>query len=127
VLLNQKIGKDFKEAKTNIYDAIKEGRLFIANDHLYPAKGFRFYFVSKDGSDILMGEEDLFREGNLIMELPSNGVIRLIKDGVLIAQWQGREAVYQVKEKGVYRLEVYKPLFLFGQRPWIFSNPIYLR
>ena len=34
---------------------------------------------------------------------------------------------YRVTEKGVYRIEVYRRVFLFGIRPWIFSNPIFLR
>jgi hypothetical protein len=32
-----------------------------------------------------------------------------------------------VKEKGVYRVEVFRRLAFFGWRPWIFTNPIYLR
>jgi hypothetical protein len=127
VFLNHKIQKDFESAKKNIYDALRQGRLFIANDQLYPAKGFRFVFRSDDGSEIFMGEEDAFKKGSLVIKLPQEGEIRLINDGRLIAHWQGKEADYAVREKGVYRVEVFKRLFIFGWRPWIFSNPIYLR
>jgi hypothetical protein len=128
ILLNKKILKDFEAAKADIYEAMKEGRLFIANDRLSSAKGFRFLFISDDGSDLLMGEEEMFRStGNLVVELPSAGEVRLIKDGRHINSWRGMEAVYPVKEKGVYRIEVYKNMPLFGWRPWIFTNPIYLR
>jgi hypothetical protein len=128
ILLNRKISKDFVAAKMDIYDAMKEGRLFIANDRLCPAKGFKFLFISDDGSDLLMGEQDMFRiTGNLVVELPSAGEIRLVKDGKYINTWRGTEAVYPVTAKGVYRIEVYKQLPLFGWRPWIFTNPIYLR
>jgi hypothetical protein len=127
ILLNRKILKDFNNAKGDIYEAMREGRLFIANDKLYPAMGFKFYFISDDGSDLLMGEEDHFQDGNLVVELPGNGEIRLIKDGIQVDRIRGMEAVYRVTERGVYRVEVYRRLHIFGWRPWIFTNPIYLR
>ena len=127
ILLNRKIFKDFKIAKHNIYDAIREGRGFIAHDNLFPAKGFRFNFFSDDGSDLIMGEEDHYQPGNLMVELPRVGEIRLFKDGVFEKKWNGTEAVYKVTGKGVYRVEVYLHFPIFGWRPWIFSNPIYLR
>ncbi|MFC1867976.1 CehA/McbA family metallohydrolase [Thermodesulfobacteriota bacterium] len=127
IFLNNKILKDLKNARRDIYEAMKEGRLFIANDILYPAKGFKFYFISDDGSDLVMGEEDHFQPGNLVVELPDKGEVRLFQDGVRVAARRGMEFVYRVKKKGVYRVEVYRRLHLFGWRPWIFSNPIYLR
>ncbi|MDB9822467.1 CehA/McbA family metallohydrolase [Deltaproteobacteria bacterium] len=127
VLLNRKINKDFKNAKHDIYDAMREGRLFIANDRIFPSRGFKFYFISDDGSDLLMGEEDNFQTGNLVVELPDKGEIRLVKDGDRVHSWRGMEAVYRVTEKGVYRVEVYRRIPFFGWRPWIFTNPIYLR
>jgi hypothetical protein len=127
VFLKRKIFKDFLNAKEDIYNAMREGRLFIANDAIYPAKGFRFNYISDDGSDLNIGEEGAFYPGNLIVELPSKGGIKLFKDGVLIQKVRGTEAVFPVKEKGVYRIEAYRHLTLFGWRPWIFTNPIYLR
>ena len=128
VFLNRKIFKDFNAAKNDIYEAMQSGRLFIANDRLCPAKGFKFSFLSDDGSDLLMGEEQAFNgPGNLMVELPSKGEIRLIKDGETIITYRGMEAVYPVNEKGVYRVEVYKHVPIFGWRPWIFTNPVYLR
>jgi hypothetical protein len=127
VLLNERISKDFKRGKTAIYDAMREGRLFIANDSLYPARGFRFYFISDDGSDLIMGEEDIFQPGSLVVELPCKGRISIIKDGGREGMVIGQETVHRVTEKGVYRIEVQRRVPPFGWRPWIFSNPIYLR
>ena len=106
---------------------MREGRLFIAHDKLCPARGFRFHFISENGSGLTMGEEGGFEPGSLMVELPTYGEIRLIKDGSLEKKWRGMEAVYKVRKRGVYRIEVYQHVFLFGWRPWIFSNPIYLR
>jgi len=127
VLLKNKLSKTLPEAKQEIYEAMRSGRLFIVHENLSPARGFRFDFASSDGSDLYMGEEASFRPGQFVVELPAEGRIRLIKDGALVEERRGKEAIFSVTEKGVYRVEVYKHVFLFGWRPWIFSNPIYLR
>ncbi|MBN2061537.1 MAG: PHP domain-containing protein [Deltaproteobacteria bacterium] len=127
VLIRRKIHGDFSTAKTDIYDALKEGRLFIAHDSLCASKGFRFFFLSDDGSDLVMGEEGKFHTGSIIVELPESGETRIYKDGIVAGRWRSSEVVYPVKEKGVYRVEVYRHLPVFGWRPWIFTNPIYLR
>jgi hypothetical protein len=127
VLLKKKLSTFALEAKKEIYEAMRNGRLFIAHENLSSAKGFRFDFASSDGSDLFMGEEVPFVSGQLVIESPGEGEIRLIKDGVLLERRRGKEAIFPVAERGVYRVEVYKHLSLFGWRPWIFSNPIYLR
>lgn len=128
VFLKRKIFRDFKTSKKDILEAMKEGRLFISHDNLSPSKGFKFYFISTDGSDLMMGEEGHYREGNIAIELPTSGEIRLFRNGTLIKKWRKRmEVVQPIKERGVYRVEVYRRSILFGWRPWIFSNPIYLR
>jgi len=127
ILLNRPLPKDVHAAKKMIYDAMREGRLFIAHDGLAPAAGFRFNFLSEDGSDLLMGEEDFFQPGELVVDLPLEGEIRLFRNGREKASWSGREAIYRVKEPGVYRVEIYRKLRFSGKYPWIFTNPIYLR
>jgi hypothetical protein len=127
ILLRNKLPKNFDNAKNEIYLAMKSGRLFIANDKLAAARGFRFYFLSEDGFDLVMGEEGPFSRGRLMVELPKLGEIQIIKDGKLVATYKGLEGVYPIDEKGVYRVEVYLHFSIFGRRPWIFSNPIYLR
>jgi hypothetical protein len=127
IFLKKKIFRDFLVAKDDIYEAMREGRLFIANDNIHPARGFRFNYISDDGSDLNMGEEGAFYPGNLIIEAPAKGEIRLIRDGRLIKRVRDTEAVFHVTEKGVYRVEVYHRIVPFGWRPWIFTNPIYLR
>ena len=127
IFLNNKIPEDFHEAKQEVYAAMKAGRLFIGHDNLCATKGFRFYFLADDGSDLCMGEEGRFHPGEFVVETPFASEIRLIKDGSQMQSWRGTEAVHRVTEKGVYRIEAYRRLFPFGWRPWIFTNPIYLR
>ena len=127
LLLKERLPGDFKRAREEIYGTLREGRLFIAHENLSPARGFRFYYVSQDGAPLTMGEEKPFEPGTLNIEVPKQGKIRLFKDGILQKQWHGQRASYRVDDRGVYRVEVYYRLLLFGWRPWIFSNPIYLR
>ena len=127
IFLNRRMPQEFDKAKKEVYQALRQGRLFIAHDGLEPARGFRFNFLSQDGTDLMMGEEAPFHPGELVIELPAEGVIRLIKNGRLHKAWQGREAICRVREKGVYRVEVDRKLRFTGYHPWIYTNPIYLR
>jgi hypothetical protein len=54
------------------------------------------------------------------------GKIRLIKDGELIQEEVGREMIFGIDEPGIYRVEAYHRNFI-KYRPWIFSNPIYVK
>lgn len=126
ILLDGGLPADMGEAKAQIYGALKEGRLFIAHDNLTPAKGFRCFFVPRNGSPLTLGEEGQFQPGTLVIRTPQPGEIRLLRNGIVEETWRGQEASYEVDEEGVYRVEVYRRIFLFGWRPWIFSNPIYL-
>jgi hypothetical protein len=127
ILLDKKMSKDFEKAKEEVYGAMREGRLFIAHEKICSAKGLRFSFHSDSGSSLVMGEEGPFQAGDFLISLPHDGEIKLLKDGKLEKKWRSREVVYRVADRGVYRIEVYRYAFPFGWRPWIFSNPIYLR
>jgi len=127
LILRAPLAKDFFEAKAQIYEALREGHLFIAHENLERASGFRFYYRDEEGSILAMGDEGTFKRGALFVECPAGGEIRLVKDGVPLRQWRGARASIPVEEKGIHRVEVYRRVPFFGLRPWIFSNPIYLR
>jgi hypothetical protein len=127
LLLGKGLSKDFFEAKRQIYDALRKGRVFIAHEQLALARGFRFYYSGEDGVRMGMGEEGPFQPGTLFIDAPDKGEIRLLKDGAVVRMWRGHKACFRIEEKGVYRVEVFRRLLFFGWRPWIFSNPIYLR
>ncbi len=127
LLLKIPLSKDFSEAKDQIYGALREGCLFTAHENLESATGFRFFYMGDDGSRLTMGEAAPFEPGTLFVESPPRGNIRLLKDGALFRQWTGKRASCRVEERGVYRVAVGRRVPFFGLRPWIFSNPIYLR
>ena len=127
VLLDSPLAKDTTEAGRQVYGAMKKGRLHLAHDRLASSRGFRFRYVTKGEEILEMGEERPFQPGTLFMETPRKGEIRLMKDGVMVARRTGMQFSFAVSKPGVYRAEVYRRAPFFGYRPWIFSNPIYLR
>jgi len=111
-----------------VYHALKTGKCFIAHDGLSPAHGFRFFFTSDTkGGGLEMGEEAPYSPGMATIMIPRRGVIRIVRNGSLLKRHHGQELNLKIQEPGVYRVEVYKRTLMFGWRPWIFSNPIYLR
>jgi len=127
VLMERPISRNLPEAKKAIYANLKDGRLFIVHENLAPGKGFRFHYRSEDGICLAMGGERLFIPGILFIATPRRAEIRLLRNGSIMGIWRGCKASFPVQERGVYRVEVYFRHFFFGWRPWIFSNPIYLR
>jgi hypothetical protein len=75
----------------------------------------------------LMGDEVNFTGGQkLIAAFPVNSHIRLLRNGAVIKEVDAAKLEYPIAQPGVYRLEGW--LTLDGEpRPWIYSNPIYLR
>lgn len=128
ILTSLPLKGDFTTDKGIIYASLRAGTCFVAHDGLSPAKGFRFYFTrNKDEKRVEMGQEDALSPGTLVSKLPKGGMIRIIKDGSLFKRGYGGELSIKINENGVYRVEVFRKVPLFGWRPWIFSNPIYLR
>lgn len=114
-------------SKKTVLAALREGRLYVAHDNLSCARGFRFWFSPDKGSDLVMGEEGFFSPGFLKIRAPFNSKIRVLKDGYIKTTLYGTDASIRIELEGVYRVELYRKTPIFGWRPWIFSNPIYLR
>ncbi|MCX6171056.1 MAG: CehA/McbA family metallohydrolase [Ignavibacteriales bacterium] len=107
-------------AKKQIYKALEEGRCFVSNSYHGDAKGFRF--TAEEGENIYqMGETiPLLNDLKLRIQTPKQNVkIKIIKNGEEIFSINDSFTQFLVKEKGVYRVEVY-----INQNAWIFSNHI---
>ncbi len=109
-----------------ILSALKRGRAYAALEYFAQARGFSF--VIMDESEVAtMGDEFYLDDMAIVqIELPEKGKIHLIKDGGLFREEVGREMVCGIDEPGIYRVEAYHRIFI-KFRPWIFSNPIYVR
>ena len=108
---------DLAQDRDLVYEALGEGRCYIANDALAPARGFSFW-----GDGVLMGEERKAGERTLHVRLPRPAEVRLLRDGEQVAAATGATLDHEVKRAGSYRVEA-----RLGSRTWILSNPIYLR
>jgi len=97
-----------------VYDALREGRCYIAVDALAPARGFAFWAGDGDGA-LAMGGEAEFGGQTLCASVPRPAQLRLIRDGAVVTSWEA-------DRPGAYRVEA-----RLRDRTWILSNPIYLR
>ncbi|PWT92745.1 MAG: hypothetical protein C5B55_05740 [Blastocatellia bacterium] len=130
VRLHVLLPTDQKLDQTNLLAALREGHCFIGFDLFGDTSGFRF--TAKNGAENrIQGDEiALTQNTRLEIALPVAGSIRLVKDGSAIGNdGQITFKEFEVKEKGVYRVEVYLPQLgrPVGDQPWIISNPIYVR
>jgi len=122
--------------KRVVCDALREGRCFVAYDLLGDTRGFRFTAKSGDvgggkpsstTSRAIMGQEIALQgEVSLEMHSPLRADIRLLRDGRIVARRWGKSLRWTTSERGVYRVEAYRP-FLLRKRGWVFTNPIYVR
>lgn len=112
--------------KDTVYEEIKKGHVYISNNYLGDAKDFIFY-IKRDDEIFLMGDE-IESKGNekIIIKSPSKALIKIIYNGKCIYQKIGKELILEKIDKGFYRVEIYK-FHMFNYKPWIFSNPIYLK
>lgn len=110
--------------------AIRDGHTFFSFDLFCDATGFFFSAENRDEKKI-MGDEIGLEDGvRLRVDAPVKCRIVLFKDGQRIME--ERDALskeFAVREKGAYRVEVYLDQLgaAFQQRPWIITNPIYVR
>jgi hypothetical protein len=58
-------------------------------------------------------------------ELPA--LIRLVRDGVVVAQAQGAQAAFRVERPGLHRAELWRATPSGAPRPWILPSPWPLR
>ncbi|HKR02628.1 MAG TPA: hypothetical protein VJT09_18260 [Pyrinomonadaceae bacterium] len=113
-----------------LMEALGGGHCYVAFDLLGDSSGFTFTAENDQGRKI-MGDEIELRGGvKLIVTSAVKGRILLFKDGQALHDEEGlARREFYVTERGVYRVEVYLPQLgsLLKDKPWIISNPIYVR
>lgn len=124
-LCDRPAGGEFARDAAAVYDALQAGRCYLGVDAIAPARGFRFW---AEGADevALMGEERPAGSWRLRAAAPDRAELSLLRDGAVVATSSGVAIEHQAIEPGVYRVEARRP-HRGRPRPWIYSNPIYLR
>ncbi len=107
-------------------EALRQSRAYVSFDWLADPSGFRYELV-KDNQRWPVGSEVKWSPGmSLEVEATLPGFIRLLKSGQELATGLGRQLSQAIDAPGIYRAEVW--LNVAGERrPWILSNPIYVR
>ena len=116
--------------QTSVLKAIKDGHCFIGFDLFGDSSGFNFEAQSSNETAIQGDEVRVQNDLRLGVRTPVASRILLFKDGSVILNESGvTTKEIAVTERGVYRVEVYLPQIekIIGEKPWIISNPIYVR
>jgi len=128
LVLREQLGGDDNADRTAILNALRSGNAFVGYDALCSSRGFRFSAVRQGETEATMGEEiELRGDTHLIVKAPRRGIIRIIHDGLKVLEETAATVSYRLERPGTYRAEVMSVHWLRRPRPWIFSNPIYVR
>ena len=107
--------------------AIALGHCYVSFDLFSDASGFNFRVSN---SNKIMGDETaLASQPRLLVNSPLPARIVLLRNGSVIDQKSGTTAEFSADAHGNYRVELYLdtlPAPLAG-KPWIISNPIFVR
>jgi len=109
--------------KEGVYDALRQGHAYAAIELVTEVKDF--VFMAEDGKQVLgvMGDEVAFQPNlKLTAVLPATAELTLFRDGELVDKTIGQSWQIPVTQPGAYRVEATR-----HTKPWIISNPIYVR
>ena len=113
-----------------LLEAIRSGHCYIAFDIFGDATGFTFTAENSQGRRIMGDEIELLDGVRLLVTVPVRSRVLVIKDGQVIRDEDGAaQKEFPIGERGVYRVEIYLTQLgsLVKDKPWIISNPIYVR
>jgi len=133
ILLENDFINDIDHDKQSIIEALERGRCYIGIDGYCNTRGFGFYGI-KDNEYFHMGDSISYTDNlKLFVQSPDTSAIRikLFRNGKMVKKNEGRKLSFQVNAPGVYRVEIYQlrrkfPFLKRRERPWIFSNPIFI-
>jgi hypothetical protein len=121
LLLPAELSSNPEKAKGQVYDTIRDCRLFSSNYRWGDASGFQFTARRGAESVISGGRLDSCRDSVLTVKAPESATIRIIKDGQKVIEVEGNFLEFKPDSDGLYRAELYKK-----DKGWIFSNHIRL-
>jgi hypothetical protein len=119
IILPEPLSKDFETAKSQLYEAIRDCRLYFSNMRWGNADSFEFYAQNTSGQVVSGGRLDTVDDTHLVVKLPSRATVKLVHNGQKCLQTVADRFEYRVTQPGIYRVEAWK-----GKRGWIFSNHI---
>jgi hypothetical protein len=110
-----------------VFEALEEGRTFVAFDWLADSKGFDLAILANDGQRYALGTRTPWTNGmRLVGQSPLSGHWKIFCNGEIVAQSDSDQLDWVVPKPGVYRAEVWLELDESPQC-WILSSPFYLK
>ncbi len=127
VLCEERLNGDLDHDRAQVFDALREGRSFLAMDSIEKADGFDFWAEHGRSTALAMGSDGAGRARlGAAGPAPAQRAPAARPRGQTIVETEGTGLHHHAETPGAYRVEV-----LLGQggreRTWILSNPIYLR
>jgi hypothetical protein len=123
VLLTEEWSHDAAKDADLVYDALRVGRAFLGYDGLAPTSGFRFEANGGNRSVTMGGELAVCERIWLRAKTPSRALIRLFRNGQLLAETRGRQLCLAIRQPGRYHVETFRRA-AGAWRHWIIANPI---
>jgi hypothetical protein len=117
IILPEKMSGDFTIARKQLYDALRDCRVFSSNMRWGKADSFEFY-AERDTQKVASGGNlDSHKNVTIRIKTPSRATLKLVHNGSVVAETLSDHLVFSATQPGVYRGEAWK-----GRRGWIFSN-----
>jgi hypothetical protein len=124
------IEKDKPLTSETLLGGLSSGHCYIAFDLFGDSTGFTFSAENNQDRKIMGDEIELLDGVRLTVTTPVEARVLVIKDGQVIRDEEGAaRKEFPIGERGIYRVEVYLTQLgtLVKDKPWIISNPIYIR
>ncbi len=125
VLTQLPLTGDVAQDKEKLYTAIKKGTLWIGYDYFTNSRGFQFHITDGDKTWQMGDTVPLNKDLTIQVVTSVRARVKLIKNGKTKQLSFGKRHIFADIDPGVYRIEAYHR-HLFGYRPWIFSNSIWV-
>jgi hypothetical protein len=122
LILTEPLSPDLATAKRQIYGALRDARSFISNYRWGDAREFRFEIISGSERAVCGGEVPLSTDTHLTVSAPRDARHRVIHDGRVLHEQEGKSIDLKLSAPGTYRVELYR-----GKKGWIYSNHIRVR
>lgn len=122
LFLREPLTGDLEQDRRLVYAGIGSGNFWVSLDWLYSSTEVDVEAHCGEDVNLLPGEESRDDSLMLRIELPIRSVIRVIYQGEEFLRTETRDFRAKLKMPGYYRLEIY-----YNGRPWILTNPYYVK
>jgi acetyl esterase/lipase len=117
------LARELTEA--DVRQSLQDGHVYVSHDWLCDPTGFKFVAVNNLGLFDMGDPVPMMSKTRLEAQTPLPAHLKLIHKGAMVHETNGTRLTFRAEEPGPYRLEAW--LTVDGEeRPWIYTNPIYL-